>query len=463
MARGGLIGFAIVLALLAAACSDEWDPAATEPALPPNILEMDVSSPEAVLDHAIAAWQDGDFELLSRLLTADARGRMLINLELDGVSTDTDQIGFELRDVNSSSHEHIREMFVGAAIAGTLPIDLSEGVRDRATEQAGDEATIRGRLGDGTSVIATLWAQENGEWRLHQIRTTDGDRDVVPFSAPAGGEPAPRTPRELTSTDTMLPTGDPASLAVVILRLVEVGDFPRLSYLFDRPALVQLQASSPAAFTTPAGRDIVADLSLQHRWGGLWSAIWTEAVALDAMYVDPEGPYGVVSVTMETGLDLQFRDGDAVVVTVTDRNDVAFEVRLLEVEPGVHQLLQVLEPGGDPHRYPFSGPTGIVATPGTEVCWDHTRYDCDEDFDRNLIPAYGDLRAEIDAGTIDDADGFVRLQEFENLISRLPAMCAAMQGSVDVERRTFPVELVDIAPLVVEHYCPGDPALLVVG
>lgn len=350
-----LVGAVLGGGVLVAACSHGWDPVTADPELPPSILEMDVSSPDAVLDHTIDAWQDGDFELLSQLLTSDARGRIMLNLDMDGISTDPTQVGFELRDVNQASHEHIREMFDGAAVSGTLPIDLTGGITNRSADITIDTATISGALADGSVVVATLWRQPNNEWRLHQVRTHDADPDVVPFSAPPGAEPPPRDRASLSSTDTLLPTTDPAALAEVSLRLVEAGDFPRLVFLFNREVFVQLTGGGAVeAFTTPAGHEILADLTLQHEWGGLWSAIWTEAVALDAMWIDPEGPYTIGEVRDDPGTVVPFAAGGTVVVDVTDNTGTRYEVRLVDVGAGVYQLLQIKGPGGADDRYPFS-------------------------------------------------------------------------------------------------------------
>ena len=134
-------------------------------------------------------------------------------------------------------------------------------------------------------------------------------------------------------------------------------------------------------------------------------------------------------------------------------------VWMSEPNPGEFLVRQIAIDDGDPNQFPFSGPTIDNPFAGSEVCWDHIRFDCSRQFDPNDAPAVEEIRARVTAGEITDAEAAAEIAAISaTAVPDLPQMCATMQGlRSDL---VFPQSWVDLAPVIVEDHCPGDPSLL---
>lgn len=432
----------------------------------PGDLRFD--TPEQALDNFLAAFASGEFELAVDMLSNETRA-VFSRFDANGVTTlpsDERLPAFDLGAVGDAFFlpAHVGgELLELAALSGTLPVDLRDGVSERQAAIDGDTATITGSLGNGLETTVRLTTTADGTWRIEQIATPGGDPTTVPFSAAPGNEPPARTPDQISRYADRFDMTSGEAFAVASLRIVEADDFFSLNRVTGTSALlaqsrainefdVRLIAGPPARALL---ENIDDPVEYFQRWGGGMPALWAEADALGGMYVDPVGPYEVVGTDAHPTVD-QFT-----VVSVVDGDGVAYDVTVIDVGTKGWRLEQILASGGDPDIVPLSGPSGVEVLPGTEVCWDHIRFDCGSNFAPQDVPeiaAFTEaLESSADAAT---ASADLRNLEIE-LIPDLDQMCATMQGQrTDL---TFPQSWIDLAPIIIEKHCPGEASRLVPG
>ena len=449
---------------------DDWDPVTADPALPTSAAALDFSTPDETLDNFLVALADGTYDLATEMLSDATLTKSAGQIDMSGFTTLRGEEAISVIDFGGIGNASFLPRHIGtefmerAAGSGSFPIDLSGGIAERSTTVTDDSARVNGTLGNGLTVTVDLSRNDADEWRIDRVSTPGGDPDAMPFSAPPGHEPPVRAPDQMERYTDRFPMDDAETFAVTALRLVETGDFFSLERLLGSSAWMGTargvsfdveQLAVPAARTIFEGADFDDLRTLLTRWDGGVAELWRRADALDAMYVDPVGPYTVDDV----GTGPPASNDPVSVVTVTDGEGTTYRVSVIDVGEHGWRLHQILADGGDPEIVPLSGPTGVEASEGTVVCWDHLRYDhvaCDRQMPDELLPGATEIIEAARAGEIPGA-GAAEIAALRAGFG--PAeICATMQGYRDDV--TFPPDAVELAPVIAAEICPGDPALL---
>ncbi|MEM9202505.1 MAG: hypothetical protein AAGC53_12625 [Actinomycetota bacterium] len=448
---------------------ETWDPVSAEPPLPPSASGLGFTTPADALDHFVRAVNDGQFDLAADMLSQQTRADVGGNLDISGLTTRSDDSAAELLDIriddaNFLPNHMVARMAELAAVDGSLPIDLRGGITNRTTTTiGGGRVHIEGTLASGTGVTAVMTQNAADEWRVEQLRVDGGDPDHLPFSAPPGQEPPPQTADDVARYADRIVSENAEGFAIATLRLVEADDFFTLERVLSSKSLLgvgrglgRLDISQLATFRARsifAGYDLETLAAVGASWDGLLADVWRSADALGAMYVDPVGPYSVESSQPST------EDATHTIVDITDNAGITYRVTVVEVEGHGWRLEQILALGGDPDTLPLSGPTGIEAPPGAVVCWDHVRYEgCDQTHPIEQARIQ-ELRDLADAGELAPAVAAAEITKVRAELPLLDGLCATMQGNRN--DLVFSKATIDLAPSVVEDYCPGEPSLLV--
>ena len=446
---------------------------------PMDYWALDLSTPDAALDAFLDAWNRGDYHAATMLLDLESSTALRRSdpwypfeqetegLFVDEPAWDSPEADYPLlvdTDLNQFMEQFQRWMEAGARI-GAFRLDLSAGVTDRSVIDTTDQTGgLIGTLGDGTEVVVTFTTDPEGRFRVRQFATEGGDPAALPFSTPDNAGSAPIAAGDFEPFYDSIPYDDPAELADFVLTTIAERDFISMRFTLDLTAFIEIVNAEPRVdervFGTPTSGPIVADVLesfLEDPQAPYADALIFRRVAeIGALYVDPIPPFAIDGVEQA---EPPFADEPFTVVTVTDSMGQEIRVWMSEPNPGEFLVRQIAIDDGDPNQFPFSGPTIDNPFAGSEVCWDHIRFDCSRQFDPNDAPAVEEIRARVTAGEITDAEAAAEIAAISaTAVPDLPQMCATMQGlRSDL---VFPQSWVDLAPVIVEDHCPGDPSLL---
>lgn len=445
--------------------------------LRPSYWELDLSTPEAALATFLAHWRRGDFATVWSVLSRDTQVQSMnwqssSGGEAHGLLVDDprsnvfDLITFEIDDGTSfGSAAVFHDLVTAASERGLLRIDLFGGINDQilVIESSGSVA-IEGRLGDGTAVTVSLSASPTGRWHIDQVVVPGGTEAAFPFSTPDSGPTAAVDTTAFIPFYDLLNLDTPQAAALTALTAIEQGDFFTLSMLLDLAATTEtvqsLNNSDLSGMVPPAARDVAFATfgPGRHLPQETWRAAWE----IGTFYIEPVGPFKAELLGEETK-----DDATITIVQIEGSDGKTVNVRLTQPRRDQWRIRQILAPGGDPDLFPLSGPTGVEAQPGSEICWDHIRYSCEDTHtDLALTTAaqtqIDAIRTAAEANEITPADAASLIASL-TATGHLPVneMCATMQGYRN--DLTFTAEQIAEAPRIIDEACPGDPSLLAEG